>query len=220
MPPRLILIRHGRTPSNAAQRFVSNEDPTLDEQGIEEAKRLARELSSEAVGSVYCSPMRRARETAECIVGVRPGERPLPVVDNRLMEVGFGSFEGKSSKEIQEEGDRELFLAWRQGVPPRYPPGAERFEDAARRSCAFFDEVVLSADATVVVVGHSHLLRIMVAVSILGSEAHHHRRLKLDSGRMAVVEWEEDVPRLVGLNVGCLHRGAGALWRAAGRARM
>jgi probable phosphoglycerate mutase len=204
------LIRHGRTATNAANRFVSREDPALDERGVEQARTLGRALAAEPIGPVYTSPMRRARETAEAVLRAidrrdRAGDRI--VVDERLMELGFGEFEGKTEDEIRREGDRELFRDWRQGIPPRYPRGAETFEAAGQRASELYRELVASREPAVVVVAHSHLLRILLAVAVLGVDAHHHRRLKLDSGRMALVEWEEDVPRLVGLNTTCVGSG-------------
>lgn len=201
MLKRLVLMRHARTAANAERRFLAEGDPVLDHVGHSQATRAATALLRIPLNRVFCSPMRRAVQTAELIVGTRIAEkRPSVVTDARLREVGFGVFEGKTEDEILDDGLGQTFFAWRQGVPPRYPPNAETFREAGTRAADFFIECVTTSDATALVVGHSHLLRIMIAVSVLNVPAHWHRRLRLDPGQTAVVEWEGTTPRLVALN--------------------
>lgn len=195
MARRLFLIRHGRTRANAAQQHVSSQDPTLDAVGAEQAQRLGVALAGVPITRLYSSPSRRACETANRILIAR-NDRTDFIVDQRLRELGFGEFEGKSESQLVEEGEGDLFHAWRQGYPPQYPAGAEHFESAARRAEEFFREEVLPREATVVAVAHSHLIRILLATCVLGIEAHFHRRLRIDPGWIAIVEWEQHTPRL------------------------
>lgn len=53
----LVIVRHGKTDSGV--------DPGLAELGHEQAKIIANRVAGESVDAVYCSPMRRARETAD-----------------------------------------------------------------------------------------------------------------------------------------------------------
>ena len=53
----LIIVRHGKTDSGV--------DPGLAELGHEQAKIVANRVAGESIDAVYCSPMRRARETAD-----------------------------------------------------------------------------------------------------------------------------------------------------------
>lgn len=198
MPRRMILVRHGRTEDNAARRMISATNPPLDLFGREQAERVAETLSLIRVGAVFSSPRRRARETAEAIVRGRSEDLVLQL-DERLAELGFGAFEGRTEEEIRREGAGDLFEAWRQGEPPHYPEGAETFEAAGERALSFFSSV-LTEHSDVIVVGHGHQLRILLSVAILGTSARSHRRLRLDHGRIAVVEWEGQIPRLALLN--------------------
>jgi len=58
----LLLIRHGEPVR--IENEPEGADPALTEHGHEQAARLASWLGFERLHAVYCSPMRRARETA------------------------------------------------------------------------------------------------------------------------------------------------------------
>lgn len=205
MARKLILVRHAQTPTNAEQRYVSSYDPTLNAEGQQQAELLAEALGEQTISRVYCSPMRRALRTANLIIEAAWQDDPPPLeVDARLEELGFGCFENKTKEQIEAEGMRDVFEAWRQGVPPQFPRGAETFESAGRRAKEFYLECILKSTSSLLVVGHSHQLRILIAVNILDIAPLYHRRLKLDNGRMVVVEWELGAPRLVGINLDCL----------------
>ena len=53
----LVIVRHGKTDSGV--------DPGLADEGHVQAKIVAARVASESVEAAYCSPMRRARETAD-----------------------------------------------------------------------------------------------------------------------------------------------------------
>lgn len=62
----LLLIRHA-LPLRVEKRDGTPADPSLSEQGVRQAQRLAAWLAAERIDAVYASPLRRARETAEPI---------------------------------------------------------------------------------------------------------------------------------------------------------
>jgi broad specificity phosphatase PhoE len=199
MTTRLILVRHGQTVANAEGRFISKTDPGLDPVGSRQVQRLSQALGSVAIGVVMSSPRRRCLETMEGIEAAQAG-RPECQVDDRLTELGMGAFEGLSRVDIARAGMGETFDRWRQGDPPAYPPGAERFEEAAARALPLFHEAARLDAETVVIVSHSHLLRILIAVGVLRGGAEMHRRLYLGHGTYTVIEWELGEPRLKTLN--------------------
>jgi probable phosphoglycerate mutase len=197
---RLLLVRHGETNLNADGRYVSSSDPDLSDNGRREVARLAQALAAVRLDGVWSSPKARCLRTAEAIVAEQ-GPRPRLVVDERLRELGFGAFEGMSPAELEATGQMPLFRSWRQGTPVRYPEDAESFEAAADRIGAVFDEIVQLDLDTVMVVGHSHALRILIAERILATSPEAHRRLRLDHAHVAELQWEDQAPRVVALNV-------------------
>jgi broad specificity phosphatase PhoE len=85
----ILLIRHQEPELRG--RFIGKTDPPLTPAGREAAACLA----DLRVAALYCSPLRRARETAAFI----PGEL---IVVPELAEIWFGEWEGLTWQEIQE----------------------------------------------------------------------------------------------------------------------
>ena len=88
----IVFARHGQTAPNRDGLVLGRADPELTEEGRRQAERLAEALAGEPVSAVLTSPLLRARQTAEA-VGAACG---LPVtVDDRLMEIDWGTWEGR-----------------------------------------------------------------------------------------------------------------------------
>src|SRR5689334_6814312 len=99
----ILLIRHGRTSFNADHRFCGGRsDPPLDERGREQAAKLARFAGE--VDRVFCSPQRRALETASVL-----GE---PIVIDGLRELDQGELEGLTYQPALTV-HAEFFRAWK-----------------------------------------------------------------------------------------------------------
>jgi broad specificity phosphatase PhoE len=80
--PLLYLVRHGRVADDSA----TPDDPELGEQGLEQARAVARELSARLPRPlpILTSPMRRCRETAAPLTQLWQTQ---PVVEPRVIEV-------------------------------------------------------------------------------------------------------------------------------------
>jgi probable phosphoglycerate mutase len=95
-----VLIRHGRSEGNAAGIFQGHRDYPLTDVGREQAAAVGRTLASCPDSVVLCSPLMRARETAQIAAGMA-GLAP-PTVKQELLELDTGSFTGRSWNEIRE----------------------------------------------------------------------------------------------------------------------
>jgi nicotinate-nucleotide--dimethylbenzimidazole phosphoribosyltransferase len=91
---RLLLVRHGETPHNAAGRCQGQLDVPMQDIGEQQARRLATRLTTsvlDAVDAVYSSPLLRAKRTAQLLMG----DRDCPCVEApELMELHYGSVQG------------------------------------------------------------------------------------------------------------------------------
>jgi probable phosphoglycerate mutase len=121
---RLLLVRHGRTRSNAEGRFQGTIDTPLDEVGLEQARGLDARLPRD-LEVVLSSPQRRARETAEILCVAR--RLPL-TIDPAFRERGVGLYEGLTAAEIRERlpelWERDLTRSWDEAPPGGEPIGA------------------------------------------------------------------------------------------------
>ena len=90
---KLLFVRHGKSLANAAST-IGTPDTPLAEEGIEQAHTTGRDLKSQHVTAIVCSPFPRARQTAEIIAG----ELGLPIASitlvDELHERRMGELEG------------------------------------------------------------------------------------------------------------------------------
>jgi broad specificity phosphatase PhoE len=108
--PELVwIIRHTDTEWSASMRHTGRTDIPLSATGREAASRLRRRLAGIRFASVVCSPLRRARETAELAGLVCSRE------SDDLLEWDYGDYEGLTTAEIRRE--RPGWDMWRDGTP-------------------------------------------------------------------------------------------------------
>lgn len=89
---KLFVIRHGITDWNVQGLTQGTQDIPLNEEGIRQAKELAKKIDLNNIDLCICSPMRRTKETAKIILK----DSNLKVVYNDLLvERNFGLYEGK-----------------------------------------------------------------------------------------------------------------------------
>jgi probable phosphoglycerate mutase len=100
-PSRSFLcLRHGITDWNREGRFQGRTDIPLNDEGISQARAAARRLQSVPFDTIVSSPLIRAVKTAEIIATV--SGKPI-TIDADLIECDFGSFEGRSIREVMDE---------------------------------------------------------------------------------------------------------------------
>ena len=159
----VLLVRHGETDDNAADRFQGRIDTPLNERGREQSRALGETLAAEGLRALYASPLARARETA-AIVGATLGLEP--VLDPRLMEADAGTWSGMLSADIIA-ADAEAFLDWRARRPGfRFPGGESVEEQNARVAAALID--VAAGPLPALVVTHGGAIRAVEGIDLPG----------------------------------------------------
>src|ERR1700683_4064422 len=101
MPPLVYLARHGQTAYNAEGRFQGQQEIPLDDTGRAQAAELAERAAGYGFAALWCSPLLRARETAD-LVAARIGLTPRE--DARLMETDSGDWTDRSFAGVIAEG--------------------------------------------------------------------------------------------------------------------
>jgi probable phosphomutase (TIGR03848 family) len=94
----VLLLRHGRTTSNASGELAGRRPTELDETGRAQATRAGERLRALPLAGVVTSPLIRCRQTVDL---VRPGIEPI--VDDGLIECGYGDWEGQPLKELAKD---------------------------------------------------------------------------------------------------------------------
>ena len=133
--PTLILLRHGQSEWNLANRFTGWVDVDLSEQGEREAVESGRLLRDAGVAPdvVHTSVQKRAIRTAE--LALRELDRLwIPVRRSwRLNERHYGALQGLDKRATAERYGAEQVKAWRRGYATPPPPlDAEALAEQAR----------------------------------------------------------------------------------------
>ncbi|MFI9822031.1 histidine phosphatase family protein [Streptomyces sp. NPDC052013] len=193
-----VLVRHGETAWHAENRYAGRTDVPLTERGRRQASALGTWAAGQRLDAVLCSPLSRARLTAE------PAATALgltPWVDERLYEVDFGRGDGLTRAEMAEAFPDELaaFLA---DPVAHHLPGGEDPAAAADRAVDCLEEVARKLpDGRVLVVAHSTLLR-LVLCKLLGIPLAHYRRVfpALENGALTELRLRAGEASLLRLN--------------------
>ncbi|MDE9367375.1 histidine phosphatase family protein [Luteipulveratus sp. YIM 133132] len=185
---RLVLLRHGETEWSRSGQHTGTTDVPLTPVGEEAARQTAALLTAYDVVSVYCSPMTRARRTAE-LAGLRDVR-----IDDDLREWDYGAYEGLTTPQVREQ----LGYQWeifRYGVAPGKTPG-ETVEDVAARASHVLNRVWPDLHrGDVVLVAHGHLLRILTTVW-LREQPRFGAKISLDAGSVSVLGEHHGVPTI------------------------
>jgi broad specificity phosphatase PhoE len=155
----VYLARHGQTAYNLERRFQGHLPVPLDDTGRAQASDLAERATAGAAGtpfaSLWCSPLLRARETADIVaarLGLEPREEP------RLMETDAGDWTDRLFSEVQAE-DPDGFAGFIEGRPHFAFPGGESFAQQGVRVAAALADVELGV-LPALVVCHGVVIRI------------------------------------------------------------
>lgn len=148
----LYIIRHGKTDWNEIHKLQGRTDIPLNDEGRQMARDAAKEYGDIHFDVCFCSPLCRARETAELLL---EGRNVPIVIDERLKEMSFGIYEGvENSFAI---GDCPVNVLFQHPEEYSPVPEGESLDELYARTGEFLREVVnplLEEGKDVVIVGH------------------------------------------------------------------
>lgn len=134
----IYLIRHGRPemPDNGTYCIGHSSDLPLSVTGQKQAEALARCFEGLHFNKVYCSTLRRSRETAELLA-----EGRWPICEHAgIGEINVGLWEGLSFDEIRTKYP-EIYAARGEDWSIS-PPGGESLAEAADRMETAIKEII------------------------------------------------------------------------------
>ena len=143
------FVRHGESEWNVEKKICGITDIPLTDKGREQARITAAKILEMGIKAdeIWCSPLKRARETAEIIAGITGF--PLRV-EPRLIEQNFGSYEGK-------HWNTQEFFESKQHFADDYD-GGESMLRVAQRIYNVIDDVK-SSGKTLILVAHNGIFR-------------------------------------------------------------
>lgn len=194
----LLLVRHGQTDWNPAQRVMGRSDIALNEKGRGQAENLKGWLKDIEIHALYSSPMRRAMETAQIILQDRNG---LEIIaEPGVQEIDYGDWVGMTFKEVEEKYNKE-YNDYRFRSSKMRVPGGEAVVDVQKRAVAAIERIRKRHEGQrVLVISHADVTK-AILVHYLGIPLDLLQKVGCDNGSLSIyrfgTEWGD---RLVALN--------------------
>lgn len=141
---KITLIRHGATKGNIEKRYIGRTDEELSGEGISFLEKMAKAGKyppSTEIDALFSSPMKRCVQSAEIIFS--SAENSGSIVIDDFKEIDFGSFEGRTYKELKDENS---YLKWLETGGKAAPPGGENMEGFSKRTIRGFFNMIEQAE--------------------------------------------------------------------------
>lgn len=192
---RLLLVRHGLTPTTGQVLPGRAPGLHLSGSGQRQARQIAQRLASLPVRAVYASPLERTQETAAPTAEYFGLEVE---VHDGLLECEFGEWTGEKIAELAKLPE------WRtvQKTPSEFRfPGGESFAEMQERIVDALQGIVARHPGEVVAC-FSHADPLKAAIAHLGGRTlNEFQSVTVDPASISVVEFAADgSPRLLATN--------------------
>ncbi|MDN3021944.1 histidine phosphatase family protein [Streptomyces sp. S.PB5] len=158
---RLLLVRHGQTPSNVEYLLdTAIPGPGLTALGEQQAAALPEALADEDIEALYASTLIRTQLTAAPLAAARGLD---VIVRDGIREVFAGDLEMLDGHSPQGHLYMETIFAWSAGDTGRRMPGGENGTEVLARYDAVVTEAADSGARTVALVSHGAAIRMWTA---------------------------------------------------------
>lgn len=139
----VYIVRHGQVPHNVLGQYNSN-DEDLTILGVQQAENLRKQIDSIKFDVIICSPLKRAKHTAD-IINVN---NQKIIYDERIKERGCGDLSGQPLAVT----NREEY--WNYNTTIKYGT-SENIKSFFDRVYNFLDELKTKDYENVLIVAHS-----------------------------------------------------------------
>jgi len=153
---KITLVRHTEVDEKYHKKYNGHIDIGLSLRGVNQAKELATFFQTHQFDLVYCSDLKRARDT------LKPFKQEKKATYTELLrEKSWGKHEGLSFDEIIAQGEIEYkdFLQWINTLD------GEEYELYIIRVRKFFLEYLFQVEAKhILVITHAGVIRVLMAI--------------------------------------------------------
>ena len=180
----LILMRHGEVDVRYHKIFGGTIDMDLSPRGVGQAQDLGEYLRLTKLDMLFCSPMKRARQTAAPLTMM---EQPEPTIIDDLREIDFGEWTGKTWMRVRDEYQINVFT-WLDELMAGRVKDAENSERFFGRMRASLDQILADAKGkTIGVVCHGGVVRGLLSL-LLDIPVSHFGKIDIEYASLTKVE--------------------------------
>ncbi|MGB3535481.1 MAG: histidine phosphatase family protein [Microcoleaceae cyanobacterium] len=201
MTTRVILVRHGQSNYNAQRRIQGRLDHSiLTEMGCKDAEIVGKTLSEIQFDAVYCSPLKRAKQTAELILS-QFNTPPQLQPTEQLIEIDLPAWAGMERQVVVEqfaedyrcwqERPHEFFMTVSDEAGERqHFPVLALFEQAQQ---FWKDTLTRHPNQTLLIVAHNGINRCLIATA-LGIEPQYYQSIQQSNCGITVLNFSRITP--------------------------
>lgn len=192
----IYLLRHGESEWNILNRVQGQENTSLTERGIEQAKKAAERLVDEDIDVIYSSDLKRAYDTAKTV-----GDK-LNLEVNKLSsirEINFGIWQGLDLETIKELY-RDDYILWRTEPHNLKIKNGETLETVKERSVKDVKKLVEeNKGKNILFVSHGTALKTLI-LGLLDMDISSYCKFTIGNTGITIIEFREFSPVLKVLN--------------------
>jgi phosphoserine phosphatase len=174
---QIILVRHGRTPWNKDKIFRGTRDIPHDEVGQQEVALAGEWLKDETIDAAYCSPLSRARDTAQAIAqhhGLTVHDLP------GIIDLNYGDWQGLPLAEVKVRY-ADLYRQWETAPHTVRFPHGETLDEVRTRALAAVDEVMARHPGQTILLAAHRVVNKVLSAAFIGLDNSHFWRLGQDT---------------------------------------
>ena len=153
---KITLVRHTEVEEKYHKKYNGHIDIGLSQRGKMQAEKLAQYFSNKEFDSVYCSDLKRAKETLSPFKQAKDA-----IYTPQLREKSWGKHEGLSFDAIiaQEKIEYKNFEQWINALD------GEPYQAYIQRIKAFFFEFLPTQNAeNILIITHAGVIRVLIAL--------------------------------------------------------
>ena len=193
----VVLVRHGQTDYNVQGRWQGFLDIPLNENGLKQAKLLAKSLKDYPIDVFISSPLNRALVTTETVAKIHGME--VAYTDERLREINFGDCAGLNANE-REKRFPALMELWKNRPWLVTFPNGESLLDMQYRGRLALEDAVAKYPGKTIFIGAHSFINAVVLCSVLGLDTQHFPQIAQNNTCVNVLQYEDGLWKIVTMN--------------------
>ena len=159
-PTKLFLVRHGEVEERYLRVYGGRIDMDLSERGRDQSRTLSPFFAKLGLDAIYCSSMKRARQTVEPITNHASS---APVFIEDLREIDFGEWTGLEWEEVARRHEAKV-ADWLHLLDSGEVDGAETTAEFRARVEPCLGRILdFHPGQSVAVICHGAVIRLMLS---------------------------------------------------------